>query len=90
MQNTLNYYSSILSEVDNSVEKFLSPKPSLFARGAISLLQSFRTIMATKRKNCEDYFLPILLEQCAPTNVCCDDDKDESDSENDDDELHIW
>ncbi len=33
MQNTLNYYSSILSEADNSVEKFLSPKPSLFARG---------------------------------------------------------
>ena len=45
--------------------------------------------MATKRKNCEDYFLPILLEQCAPTNVCCDDDEDESDFENNDDELHI-
>ena len=85
MQRTLNYYSNILNKVDISLAKFLTQRPSLFARGAISLLQSFRKTMAMKMRICQDYFSPILSEQCAITDVCSD-DEDEDDYE-DDDEL---
>ena len=72
MQRTLNYYSNILNKVDISLAKFSIQRPS-FARGAISLLQSFRKTMAMKMKICQDYFSPILSEQCAITDVCSDD-----------------
>lgn len=87
MQNTLNYFSIILSEVDNSLEKFLAKNHHYLQVGQFRSL-NIRTIMETKKKKGEDYFLSILLEQCAPTNVCCD-DEDESNYENDYDELHI-
>ena len=72
MQRTLNYYSNILNKVDISLAKFSTQRPS-FARRAISLLQSFRKTMAMKMKICQDYFSPILSEQCAITDVCSDD-----------------
>ena len=84
MQRTLNYYSNMLNKVDISLTQFSTCQPSLFARGAISLLHSFRKAVAMRMRVCQDHFSPILSEECTITDVCSDEEEDDNDYEDDD------
>ena len=64
MQRTLNYYSNMLNKVDISLTHFSTCQPSLFARGAISLLHSFRKAVAMRMRICQDHFSLILSKNC--------------------------
>lgn len=88
MRSALKYYSNLLNEVDILLEKFSVEPPSLYTRGAISLLRSFQKTTVLRMKICQDNFLPILSEQCTPFDLCSDnEDECESDYEDDDDDL---